>query len=230
MSGRNVPVIMSMRHLIIFLAPTGCVAAQPPVTATSLAKPITARELANRFAREFCVPGVNRLERIRAWDLPNWQAGRSEARLSVTYSIDAPTPEHDYYSLSYTGPVKGGKARISSSTFDYKDKGRVDYSHAILWIEPETLIDKAAIEKALRVRLIPNGKLMEWPGGLRITSPGRELVTTKARTRWAQHYNASGSFGERVSITAYRAWGEGGEEQVWRLGCKTYAPPVRLPT
>jgi hypothetical protein len=220
--------ILTMRLLVIVLAATGCAAARPPVAAASLAKPVTARELAKRFAREFCVPGVDRLQKIRAWNLPGWQAGPSQERLGVTYNVDAPTPEHDRHDLSYTGPVKGGKARISSITHNYKDAGRVDFSFAALWIEPETLIDQAAIEKALGVRLIPNGKLTEWPGAIRITSPGKEPVMTKGPSRWAQHYNASSSFGESVSIEGYRAWGEGAKEQVWRLSCSNYRAPTWL--
>jgi hypothetical protein len=188
--------------------------------------PVTASDAVNRFAREFCVPGADRLARIRAWNLPNWNAGTPETRLGITYGRDAPVPEHDYHSLGHTGPVRGGGAAIWSHTFDYKDEERIDRSWATLWIYPENLVDKAAIERILGVELVPNGSLMEASRPMRTNSAGQEPMTTRPAMSWTQHYRAGSNFGNTMTITASRHWGEGEDRPAWVIRCGTYRPPI----
>ena len=206
-----------MFHLLL------AVAAQPTVSM----EPIAPLDLVSRFAREFCVPGAERLVRIRAWNLPNWNAEKPVTRLGVTYGRDAPVPEHDYHSLEHTGPVQGGGATIWSHSYDYKEQERIDYSSATLWIYPENLVDKATIEGILGVRLVPNGRLMEWSRPVRANGPRQEPMTTGPSTSWTQHYTASSSFGDTVTIDASRHWGEGEDRPNWVIGCGTYRPPIR---
>ncbi|HEY0012448.1 MAG TPA: hypothetical protein VGB79_06295 [Allosphingosinicella sp.] len=199
------------------------VAAYPTVPTV----PITPIDLATRFAREFCVAGADRLVRIRAWNLPGWNAGTPVTRLGITYGRDAPVPEHDYHSLRHMGPVQGGGATIWSHTYDFKDEERIDDSSAMLWIYPENLIDQAAIERILGVELVPNGSLMEASRPVRTNSPGQEPTPTRPLTSWTQHYRASNSFGDTVTIEASRHWGEGEDRPTWVIKCGTYRPPIR---
>jgi hypothetical protein len=159
--------------------------------------------------------------------MPGWHAGRSETRLGVTFGVDAPAKEHDFYDLSFGGPVAGGKARVSSFVFDFKEVDYPSSSYAFLSIVPESLISKATIERSLGTQLVPNGAVIENPGVTTIIEQGKEPITTEPYTRWMQHYTASSTSENSVSITAKRMWGEIGNQQSWFISCGTYTPPIR---